>query len=76
MYYAKVGYSVYFFAKIIQKNNECARSDGRPALWQSRALTTFEKDLQAQGADVVQVDWKPPAGGDEKMLKLLEKLGS
>jgi hypothetical protein len=39
-------------------------------------LITFAKDLQTQGADVVQVDWKPPAGGDEKMLKLLEKLGS
>jgi hypothetical protein len=24
---------------------------------------------------VVHVDWKPPAGGDIEMLKLLEKLG-
>lgn len=39
-------------------------------------ISTFAEDLKAQGADVVQVEWKPPAGGDQDMLRLLEKLGS
>ena len=39
-------------------------------------LATFAEDLRAQGADVVHVEWRPPAGGDEEMLKLLERLGS
>jgi FdrA protein len=37
-------------------------------------LEIFYESLSAQGADVVQVDWRPPAGGDEKMTKLLDKL--
>jgi len=39
-------------------------------------ISTFADDLQAQGVDVVSVDWKPPAGGDVDMLRLLQKLGS
>ena len=38
-------------------------------------ISTFADDLRTQGVDVVHVDWKPPAGGDVEMLKLLEKLG-
>lgn len=39
-------------------------------------VSTFADDLKTQGVGVVQVEWKPPAGGDEEMLRLLEKLGS
>lgn len=39
-------------------------------------LPSFADDLESQGVEVRKVDWKPPAGGDEKMLKLLERLGS
>jgi hypothetical protein len=39
-------------------------------------LPSFADDLEAQGVQVTRVDWKPPAGGDEEMLKLLDKLGS
>jgi hypothetical protein len=39
-------------------------------------ISTFADDLRSQGVQVVSVDWKPPAGGDVKMLRLLEKLGS
>jgi FdrA protein len=28
----------------------------------------------AQDAAVVQVDWRPPAGGDEKLMALLERM--
>ncbi len=39
-------------------------------------VSTFADDLKSQGVRVVHVDWKPPAGGDPEMLRLLEKLGS
>jgi hypothetical protein len=39
-------------------------------------VSTFADDLRSQGVEVVSVDWRPPAGGDVEMLRLLEKLGS
>jgi len=39
-------------------------------------ISTFADDLRSQDVEVVAIDWKPPAGGDVEMLKLLEKLGS
>ena len=37
-------------------------------------LPGFAESLQAQELDVVQVDWLPPAGGDEEMIDLLDRL--
>ena len=37
-------------------------------------LKDFAKNLELQGAEVVQVDWVPPAGGDQEMIDLLEAL--
>ena len=37
-------------------------------------LRGFAESLEAQEADVVQVDWLPPAGGDDEMIDLLDKL--
>ena len=34
----------------------------------------FGESLQDQGAEVVHVDWAPPAGGDTDMAELLDKL--
>jgi FdrA protein len=39
-------------------------------------ISTFADDLRSQDVAVVAVDWKPPAGGDVGILRLLEKLGS
>ena len=39
-------------------------------------LEGFEAELSAQGVEVVQVDWSPPAGGDQKLADLLSKLGA
>ena len=39
-------------------------------------IPTFADDLHAQGVTVVRVDWKPPAGGDAEMIRILDKLGS
>jgi hypothetical protein len=41
----------------------------------SLGISTFADDLGKQGVKVLRVDWAPPAGGDEEMLKLLDKLG-
>ena len=37
-------------------------------------LESFSDSLRAQGAEVVQLDWRPPAGGDEKLANLLARL--
>ncbi len=37
-------------------------------------LESFYDSLREQGATAVQVDWRPPAGGNEKMMALLAKL--
>jgi FdrA protein len=37
-------------------------------------LESFADSLTAQGASVIQVDWRPPAGGDEKLMALLERM--
>ena len=38
-------------------------------------LELFADTLKDQGIDVINVDWRPPAGGDKKMAELLNKLG-
>ena len=37
-------------------------------------LRGFAESLESQDTDVVQVDWLPPAGGDDEMIDLLDKL--
>ena len=37
-------------------------------------LESFAESLQAQGAPVIQVDWRPPAGGNEKLVAILERM--
>jgi DNA-binding TFAR19-related protein (PDSD5 family) len=37
-------------------------------------LRGFAESLEMQEVEVIQVDWVPPAGGDEEMIDLLEKL--
>ena len=39
-------------------------------------IEIFADDLKRQGVEAVSVDWQPPAGGDEELLRLLEKLGA
>lgn len=39
-------------------------------------LEGFARELEQQGAEVVHVDWAPPAGGDPKLADLLSKLGT
>ncbi len=37
-------------------------------------LESFAASLRAQDAAVLQVDWRPPAGGDERLMAILEKM--
>jgi FdrA protein len=37
-------------------------------------LESFTESLTAQGAPVVQVDWRPPAGGNERLMAILERM--
>lgn len=38
--------------------------------------STFSKDIERQGTDVVQYDWSPPAGGDIALLEALDRLNT
>ena len=37
-------------------------------------LESFADSLRAQGAEAVHLDWRPPAGGDERLADLLARL--
>jgi FdrA protein len=39
-------------------------------------LESFTESLVAQGAPAIQVDWRPPAGGNEKLMDILERMRS
>ena len=37
-------------------------------------LERFAEDLRKDGVPVIQMDWRPPAGGDRKLIALLDSL--
>jgi hypothetical protein len=37
-------------------------------------LEVFYQSLVSQGLEPVHVDWQPPAAGDERLARLLERL--
>ena len=37
-------------------------------------LESFTESMMAQGAPVIQVDWQPPAGGNERLMAILERM--
>jgi FdrA protein len=39
-------------------------------------LESFTESLTEQGAPAIQVDWRPPASGDEKLMAILERMKS
>lgn len=39
-------------------------------------LESFQESLTAQGAEVIHVDWKPAAGGNEKLMDILARMKS
>ena len=49
---------------------------GQPLAAINVGLESFYDSLTDQGAAAVHVDWKPPAGGDERMQAILQKMKS
>lgn len=39
-------------------------------------LDRFNEAVKDQGRNSVQVDWRPPAGGNQRLQEILEKLNS
>ena len=37
-------------------------------------LERFAEDLRAQGVAVIQLDWRPPAGGNARLASLLASM--
>lgn len=37
-------------------------------------LESFAEDLRNADIEVIQMDWRPPAGGDPKLIALLDRL--
>ena len=37
-------------------------------------IESFSEDLRNAGVDVVQMDWRPPAGGNRRLITLLDSL--
>ena len=52
-----------------------ARLLSQPVAVVNLGLEGFVEELRGNGVAVIQVDWKPPAGGDPRMAALLAKLG-
>ncbi len=48
--------------------------EGFPLTAVNVGLETFHESLLRQGAASVQVDWRPPAGGNEKLAALLARM--
>jgi FdrA protein len=48
----------------------------RPLAGINVGLESFAESMIAQGAEAIQVDWRPPAGGNEKLMAILERMKS
>ena len=46
----------------------------RPLAAINVGLESFAANLTAQGAQAIQVDWRPPAGGNEKLMAILQRM--
>jgi hypothetical protein len=46
----------------------------RPVVAINLGLKSFGASLEQQGVEVVQVEWAPPAGGDQEMMDLIDAL--
>ena len=46
----------------------------QPVIAINLGLKKFAESLEEQQVEVMQVDWVPPAGGDQEMIDLLDQL--
>ena len=56
----------------VKKINELFRKE---LVVVNMGLDSFADNLRKEEVKVLQMDWKPPAGGNERVISLLEKLG-
>jgi hypothetical protein len=57
---------------MIEQNNDGMFNE--PPVVINIGLNDFAEALIDQGVEVVQVDWVPPAGGDQQLMDILDKL--
>lgn len=57
-----------------EKENPIQKLLTEPLVAINLGLEGFGEAMQDQQADVVLVDWFPPAGGDQELIDLLDKL--
>ena len=46
----------------------------KPIVVINLGLENFARNLETQGVEVIRVDWKPPAGGNQEMIDILNQL--
>jgi hypothetical protein len=56
----------------VKKINELFKKD---LVVINMGLGLFAENLRREKVRVLQMDWKPPAGGNKKLVSLLAKLG-
>lgn len=56
------------------RNTQYAIRSSSPFAAVNVGLESFSESLRAQGAEAVQVDWRPPAGGNERLAGLLARM--
>ena len=47
---------------------------GGPLMVVNVGLDLFRESLELQGLEVLQVDWQPPAAGNQLLTKMLDRL--
>ncbi len=57
-----------------EKDNPIQSLLTEPLVAINLGLTGFGEAIQNQQADVVLVDWYPPAGGDQELMDILDGL--
>lgn len=54
--------------------NQADQLLNEPLIVINLGLDKFAKSLEDQNVTVIRVDWRPPAGGDQEMIALLDQL--
>jgi hypothetical protein len=58
----------------IEMETQAAKLLSGPVIAINIGLKSFGVSLEQQDVEVIQVDWSPPAGGDQEMMALLDNL--
>ena len=59
--------------KVTEKNTPSPLLEGPPRVI-NIGLTSFADDLKKQDAEIVNIDWSPPARGNIELANILAKL--